>query len=85
MAELPSLSQLTETATLLPPTRVVERGGPWDSIPLDPGSFPALQSTLPMTVVFRKDQGGWKSHLLIAESALLRTVLVQLPASVCTH
>jgi len=24
-----------------------------------------------MTVVFRKDQGGWKSHLLIAESALL--------------
>ena len=71
LSELPSLVQLRATAPPPPPTHVEERGGPWDSISFDPSSFPALQSTLPMTVIFRKDQGGWKHHLLIAESALL--------------
>ena len=71
---LPSLVRLPDTAPppTPPPTRIVERGGPWDSTPLDPIYFPALQTTLPMTLVFRKGPNGWKQHLLIAESALLR-------------
>ena len=72
---LPSLVRLIDAAPVPPPpppTSIAERGGPWDSIPLDPADFPALQTTLPMTVVFRKGADGWKQHLLIAESALLR-------------
>ena len=70
-SELPSLVQLKETNALPPLTNVEERGGPWDSAPLDPNNFPALKTTMPMIVVFRKEQDGWKLHLLIAESALL--------------
>ena len=73
---LPSLVRLIDAAPVIPPppppTSIAERGGPWDSIPLDPADFPALQTTFPMTVVFRKGADGWKQHLLIAESALLR-------------
>ena len=53
-------------------TRVEERGGPWDSFTLEPASLPALRSNLPITVVYKKVQGAWQQHLLIAESALLR-------------
>lgn len=40
---------------------------------LDPAFFPALQTALPMTVVYiRHRDDGWVPHVLIAESALLR-------------
>ena len=55
-----------------PPTRVDERGGPWDSFTMDADSLPLLQSSLPLTIIYRKVNGAWLQHLLIAESALLR-------------
>ena len=55
-----------------PPTRVDERGGPWDSFTLGADSLPLLQSSLPLTIIYRKVNGAWLQHLLIAESALLR-------------
>ena len=55
-----------------PPTHVSERGGPWDSVALDPVFHPALNTTLPMTIVYIRHQTlGWLPYLLIAESALL--------------
>ena len=56
-----------------PPAHVGERGGPWDSVSLDPAFHPALQTVLPMVIVYIRDGTlGWLPHLLIAESALLR-------------
>ena len=55
-----------------PPAVVPERGGPWLAMELDPAAFPALQTTLPLTVVYKRESGGDVPHLLVAESALLR-------------
>ena len=52
-----------------PPTRVDERGGPWDSFTMDADSLPLLQSSLPLTIIYRKVNGAWLQHLLIAESS----------------
>lgn len=53
------------------PTRV-ESHGEWDSFTHPANYYPALQSRLPITVVFKKVDQKWQEHLLIAESALLR-------------
>ena len=50
---------------------VGERGGPWDVTELRPERFPALQTTLPMQIVYQRVDGDWVAHLLIAESAIL--------------
>ena len=79
MPHLPHLSKLDTRAVLQPPppaapppTHVGERGGPWDSIALDPSFHPALHTTLPMTIVYIRDAAlGWMPYLLVAESALL--------------
>ena len=77
---LPALSELSIDTLLQPqhhaqppPTHVRERGGPWDSVALDPTFYPSLQTTLlPMTIVYRRSPSlGWLPHLLVAESALL--------------
>jgi hypothetical protein len=80
MADLPALSQLRSGAVLQPspsamppPTHVGERGGPWDSVALNSAFHPALQTALPMTIVYIRDAAlGWLPYLLVAESALLR-------------
>ena len=60
---------------VLPPTHVGERGGPWDSVALNPAFHPALQTALPLTIVYRRDAAlGWLPHLLVAESTLLSRV-----------
>ena len=77
---LPALSELSIDTLLQPqhhaqppPTHVPERGGPWDSVALDPTFYPSLQTTLlPMTIIYRRSPSlGWLPHLLVAESALL--------------
>ena len=73
LASRVNVNHQTDDGTRQPPlTRVEERGGPWDSFTLEPASLPALRSNLPITVVYKKVQGAWQQHLLIAESALLR-------------
>ena len=60
---------------VLPPTHVGERGGPWDSVALNPAFHPALHTTLPMTIVYVRDAAlGWLPYLLVAESTLLSRV-----------
>ena len=79
MSHLPQLSNLDTRAvpqppplTAPPPTHVGERGGPWDSVALDPAFHPALQTALPMTIIYIRDAAlGWLPYLLVAESALL--------------
>ena len=79
MSLLPHLSKLDTRAVLQPPaaaapppTHVGERGGPWDSVALNPAFHPALQTALPMTMIYIRDAAlGWLPYLLIAESALL--------------
>ena len=75
MSSLPSLSKFVGTGAdgAPPPTHVGERGGPWDSVALNPAFHPALHTTLPMTIVYVRDAAlGWLPYLLVAESALLR-------------
>ena len=69
---LPHLSNLGPPPAMPPPTHIGERGGPWDSAALDPTFHPALQTALPMTIVYNRDEHlGWLPYLLVAESTLL--------------
>ena len=74
MHSLPALSQLDANADQHQPslTHVGEHGGPWDSVALNPAFHPALQTALPMTIIYIRDAAlGWLPYLLAAESALL--------------
>ena len=56
-----------------PPDHVPERGGPWVAEELDPAAHLALQTQMPLTVIYKVGEGGEREpHLLVAESALLR-------------
>lgn len=80
MSDFPTLCKLRigadiQTPPPPPPAHVGERGGPWDSVALNPAFHPALQTLLPMTMVYCRDASlGWLPHLLVAESTLLRRV-----------
>ena len=50
-----------------PPDHVPERGGPWVAEQLDPGSFPALETTMPLTRIYEVGEDGERvPHLLVA-------------------
>ena len=51
---------------------ITERGGPWDAVELRSERFPALQTSLPMVIVYKHHGGDWEPHVLIAESAILQ-------------
>ena len=78
MSSPPALLKLVRTGAdnrSSPITQVRERGGPWDSVALNPAFHPALQTALPLTIVYRRDAAlGWLPHLLVAESTLLSRV-----------
>jgi hypothetical protein len=80
MPDLPVLSKLGIDTVLQPPPlapppvvqHVGERGGPWDSVALNSSFHPALQTSLPMTIIYTRDAAlGWLPYLLVAESTLL--------------
>ena len=53
---------------------VGERGGPWEVVEFSAASFPMLQTALPSQIVYKRTDGEWTPHLLIAESCILRRV-----------
>ena len=44
----------------------------WDAVELRSERFPALQTSLPMVIVYKHHGGDWEPHVLIAESAILQ-------------